>query len=79
MRVRRRIPAAWRQSSSFPTNRWKRFARSTARILLTYNSPGQVVCAMAIETMKPFAQAVKAAGGRATAAEGFGPGFTARL
>ena len=32
---------------------------------VNYNSPGQVVCAMAIETMKPFAQAVKAAGGRA--------------
>ncbi|MFH1512139.1 MAG: ACP S-malonyltransferase [Bacillota bacterium] len=32
---------------------------------VNYNCPGQVVCAMAAETMAPFAQAVQAAGGRA--------------
>ena len=32
---------------------------------VNYNCPGQVVCAMAKETMAPFAEAVKAAGGRA--------------
>lgn len=32
---------------------------------VNYNSPGQVVCAMALETMDVFAQAVKDAGGRA--------------
>ncbi len=34
---------------------------------VNYNCPGQVVCAMAAETMAPFADAVKAAGGRALA------------
>ena len=32
---------------------------------VNYNCPGQVVCAMARDTMKPFADAVKTAGGRA--------------
>lgn len=32
---------------------------------VNYNCPGQVVCAMDAEKMEPFAQAVKAAGGRA--------------
>lgn len=32
---------------------------------VNYNSPGQVVCAMALESMDAFAQAVKNAGGRA--------------
>lgn len=32
---------------------------------VNYNCPGQVVCAMALENMEPFAQAVKEAGGRA--------------
>jgi [acyl-carrier-protein] S-malonyltransferase len=32
---------------------------------VNYNCPGQVVCAMAMETMAPFAEAVRAAGGRA--------------
>ena len=32
---------------------------------VNYNCPGQVVCAMAAEKMAPFAEAVKAAGGRA--------------
>jgi len=32
---------------------------------VNYNCPGQVVCAMAADRMQPFAQAVKAAGGRA--------------
>ncbi|MBE0601093.1 MAG: ACP S-malonyltransferase [Firmicutes bacterium] len=32
---------------------------------VNYNSPGQVVCAMSLETMDAFAQAVKDAGGRA--------------
>ena len=31
---------------------------------VNYNCPGQVVCAMGKETMAPFAEAVKAAGGR---------------
>lgn len=32
---------------------------------VNYNAPGQVVCAMALDRIEPFAQAVKAAGGRA--------------
>ncbi|MBN1776669.1 MAG: ACP S-malonyltransferase [Clostridiales bacterium] len=32
---------------------------------VNYNCPGQVVCAMPEDTMQPFAEAVKAAGGRA--------------
>ena len=32
---------------------------------VNYNCPGQVVCAMTADRMKPFTQAVKAAGGRA--------------
>jgi len=32
---------------------------------VNYNCPGQLVCAMAADKMKPFADAVKAAGGRA--------------
>ena len=34
---------------------------------VNYNCPGQVVCAMGAEAMAPFADAVKAAGGRALA------------